>query len=158
MLKRVETKMKQGFQNVLYFPFLLGDTATSQELRALRLRSQKSFQLTMSFLRQNFYDEQSHEMIELQEELLSSRPCAAAMPQIIGELRSSLQLEKTQRLLDNQVCAVAMFLMMFEALVERQVQLETAILEQPEVWQLLKEEDLEIDSRSPESSDGSSLE
>ena len=121
----------------------------------MRHRSQKAFQLTMGFMRQNFYDEQSQEMITLQEELLSNRlQRDAAMPQIMEELRSSLELEKAERLLDNQVCAVAMFLMMFEALVEGQVRLETAILEQPEVWQLLREEDLET---SEEGSDCTSL-
>lgn len=110
----------------------------------------------MGFLQQNFYDEQSREMIALQEELLSNRlhRADAAMPQIMVELRSSLELEEAERLLDNQVCAVAMFLMIFEALVERQVRLETAILEQPEVWQLLREEDLET---SEERSDCTSL-
>ena len=122
----------------------------------MRLRSQKAFHLTMGFLQQNFYDEQSREMIALQEELLSNRlhRADAAMPQIMVELRSSLELEEAERLLDNQVCAVAMFLMIFEALVERQVRLETAILEQPEVWQLLREEDLET---SEERSDCTSL-
>eukprot|EP00435_Cladocopium_sp_Y103_P050686 s929_g15.t1 len=117
-----------------------------QELRHLRHRQAKTFQLAMYFMKQNYYDERSTEMMELQEALVSSKllSAEAAMPQIMKELQAGLQLEeKAHRLLDNQICAVAMFLMMFEALVEREAQLEAAILQQPEVWQLLAQEDLE---------------
>ena len=41
--------------------------------------------------------------------------------------------------LEDQLCAVAMFLLMFEALAERVRLLERAILKQPEMWQLLGE-------------------
>lgn len=114
-----------------------------QELQNLRNRHVKTFSLAMQFMKQTYYDEKSIEMIELQEGLISSKPPSAdvAMPQIMKELQAGLRLEeKSHLLLDNQVCAVAMFLMMFEALAEREAQLEAAILEQPEVWELLNEE------------------
>ena len=121
---------------------LLRSPSFKQELQHLRRRSHRSFQLTMVFLQQNYYDETNPEMIEIQEDLLQSRlPSAeSTMPQILAELRTNLEWDDTGRLLDNQVCAVAMFLMMFEALVDREAQLEAAILEQPEVWQLLDDE------------------
>ena len=128
-----------------------------QELRSLRLRTEKAFLLTTGLLRQNYYDERSAE-IELQEEMVSRvSSTELAMKRIIAELLSDLRLEEEARqLLDNQVCAVAMFLMMFEALVDREAQLETAILEQPEIWQLLTEKDLHRESSVP-SADSTTL-
>jgi len=126
----------------------------NQELQNLRNRHMKTFSLAMQFMKQTYYDEKSIEMIELQEGLISSKPPSAdvAMPQIMKELQAGLQLEeKSHLLLDNQVCAVAMFLMMFEALAEREAQLEAAILEQPEVWELLNED---MASQEVESHDG----
>mmetsp|Transcript_31442 Transcript_31442/g.67777 ORF Transcript_31442/g.67777 Transcript_31442/m.67777 type:complete len:207 (-) Transcript_31442:70-690(-) len=117
-----------------------------QEMRHMRHRQAKTFQLAMHFMKQNYYDERSVEMMELQEALVSSKPllAEASVPQIMKELQAGLNIEeKAHRLLDNQICAVAMFLMMFEALVEREAQLEAAILQQPEVWQLLAQEDVE---------------
>lgn len=54
-------------------------------------------------------------------------PCSGGRP-----------LEASRRL-EDQLCAVAMFLLMFEALAERVRLLEQAILKQPEMWQLLGE-------------------
>lgn len=126
----------------------------NQELQNLRNRHMKTFSLAMQFMKQTYYDEKSIEMIGLQEGLISSKPPSAdvAMPQIMKELQSGLQLEeRSHLLLDNQVCAVAMFLMMFEALAEREAQLEAAVLEQPEVWELLNED---MASQEVESHDG----
>ncbi|CAE7336161.1 unnamed protein product [Symbiodinium sp. KB8] len=124
---------------------LCGSPSFQEKLRSLQLRTQKAFQLTMGYLRQNYYDERNTEMIELQEEMIIRASFAeTGLHQIIAELHTDLRMEEGARqLLDNPVCAVAMFLMMFEALVAREVQLETAILEQPEVWQLLTEKDFE---------------
>ncbi|CAK9019806.1 unnamed protein product [Durusdinium trenchii] len=115
-----------------------------QALRGLEHRAQKAFELAVGFMCQTYYDERNPQLIEMQEKMLSHSPPADAVPKIMAEIQPSLTLQdKARILLDNQICAVAMFLMMFEALCERQEDLEKALLEQPEMWQLLGEEDME---------------
>lgn len=71
---------------------------------------------------------------------IASRLHELAVPQIFEEVRERLMLEDVAGyLLEDQLCAVAMFLLMFEALAERVRLVEAQVLKQPEMWQLLGE-------------------
>lgn len=123
---------------------LLGAPSFLRELQRLSSRSMEAFNVTVGLMRQSYYDDACPSTVALQKQLMiASRLHDLAVPQILEEVRERLLQRDTLQppgyLLEDRLCAVAMFLLMFEALAERVRLLEQAVLKQPEMWQLLGE-------------------
>ena len=87
------------------------------KLKDLTERTDEAFELTMKMMRQEFSGEVNPVTRDLQERLvISNRISAKAEPGILTEVRRRLVREKpAQSLLDDELCSVAMMLMMLEA-------------------------------------------
>lgn len=113
------------------------------ELEALKQRAHEAFDLTMNLMRQDFAGDISPVTMDLQQQLVASnRIRVKAAPEILSDVRKRLAREQAApSLLEDELCSVAMMLMMLEALAVRVQRLETDLLKQPEMWQLLTQED-----------------
>eukprot|EP00435_Cladocopium_sp_Y103_P013837 s2511_g3.t1 len=131
---------------------LLGAPSFLRELQRLSSRSMEAFSVTVGLMRQSYYDDACPSTVALQKQLMiaSRLHDLAVSPfpkpsyvRILEEVRERLLQRDTLQppgyLLEDRLCAVAMFLLMFEALAERVRLLEQAVLKQPEMWQLLGE-------------------
>ena len=88
-----------------------------QELQALKRRTQAAFDLAMNLMRQDFAGNISPVTRELQQQLVASnRIQVTAAPDILSDVRKRLARERAApSLLDDELCSVAMMLMMLEA-------------------------------------------
>ncbi|CAJ1367617.1 unnamed protein product [Effrenium voratum] len=135
-----ETPQERCFQKAV--DVLLSSPSFAKEVQILRSRALQSFELVIDLFRQTHYDDTSSGQAELVGEFMDSRKCHAhALPKILSETVARLNVQAAQEahtLLDHEICAVAMFIMLLEALGQRIEQLEVAVLEQPQMWQLLE--------------------
>lgn len=108
-----------------------------KERAHLRARVARVAQLTLQFLRKDFYDE-DESLYTLEEKLLHSRKIALRSKQlIIDEIAAGLAQQGTAQvaptMLEDVVCELSAMVTMLQAIAARVDRLETAVLQQPEM-------------------------
>ena len=101
----------------LHWHVLLSSHHFVHELEALKQRAHEAFDLTMNLMRQDFAGDISPVTMDLQQQLVASnRIRVKAAAEILSDVRKRLAREQAApSLLDDELCSVAMMLMMLEA-------------------------------------------
>jgi len=111
-----------------------------REREYLRSRVARVSQLSLLFLRKDFYNEEDETMDVLQETLLHSSKMALRFREtIIAELDAGLAQQSSGEvapsMLEDVVCELSAMLIGLQAVAARVDKLESAVLEQPEIMQ-----------------------
>eukprot|EP00930_Biecheleria_cincta_P034772 TRINITY_DN23988_c0_g1_i1.p1 TRINITY_DN23988_c0_g1~~TRINITY_DN23988_c0_g1_i1.p1 ORF type:complete len:961 (+),score=134.33 TRINITY_DN23988_c0_g1_i1:67-2949(+) len=111
-----------------------------KEREHLRARIARVSQLTLQFLRKDFYGDENETTQTLEEKLLHSRKIALrAKHMIIAEIGVGLARQSSgggaSSMLEDVVCELSAMVIMLQAVAARVERLEEALLEQPEMMQ-----------------------
>lgn len=109
-----------------------------RERAHLQARVARVSQLTLTFLRKDFYDEEDKSLYLLEEKLLHSRKIAVRSKLIIvDEISAGIAKKGTTQvaanMLEDVVCELSAMVTMLQAIAGRVERLEAAVLEQPEM-------------------------